>query len=147
MKIELEVKDKVLYKDYCDKGMGCADLYKDGEGVYALIDGDYLIGFVCVTSFYETDGEKKARSREWTFPEKSIVDIAVAKENEHFQVALSEAVCKMSDIVSTDKANTIATLKHIEQLLSDIAGNRGNGISEKTLLAALEIVKGNNNKE
>lgn len=87
---------------------------------------------------------EKARARELIFSEKCIVDITVAKENSHFQVALSEAVCKISDIVNTDKELHNANLQHIEQLLSEIADNRGDGISEKTLLEALKIVR---NKE
>ena len=143
MKIEVEVKgmiDEAIFVDYNKQKL--AENYNNGTGIYAVMDKDLLCGFVIVNKFLEAkEGEpKRVNSMEFILPPDSLANTAKSKMCEHLSIQFSEAVCKVSDIVSTDKEMMKGIIKHIDDKLQEIAGNRGNGISEKTLLEALKIV-------
>ena len=142
MKIQIEVKgtiDDSVFRN----GEGSLDKHYDkGLGLYAIVDNDNLAGFVVAEKYIDDkdDGDKKVSNYTFFLPKDELIKTALAKSHEHLSIQFSEAVCKVNDIVSTDKEMMKGIIKHIEDKLQEIADNRGNGISEKTLLEALKIV-------
>ena len=146
MKIEIEVKGVVKEEDILNsEKRRNPDTYKDGFGLYAIMTDSNVSGFIMAEHYSQTqDGKQTMSTYDFRLGTQAIASTAVSKNNEQLAVCFSEAINKINDIVSTEKANQKACLEHIENMLKEIADNRGNGISEKTLLEALKIVR---NKE
>lgn len=142
MKIEIEVKGIVKEEDILDsEKRRSPDTYKGGFGLYAIMAGNDISGFIVAEHYIKTqDGKQAVSTYDFRLEAQTIANTAVSKNNEQLAVSFFEAISKINDIVSTEKANQKACLEHIEDMLKDITENRGNSISEKTLLEALKIV-------
>ena len=160
MEIRVNILGKVAYKQgesMDDKAK--AELYKSGEGVYAVMDGD---NFVCLRTVADKrHNEEKGDyyafiDDNWANPAvASCVDIIEHEErlkdyiDKRFDslVAIitkaNEGISSVSEeldgFISNSQDDFCSIEKSLERIEKEGVGS-GNGISEKTLLSAIEIV-------
>lgn len=160
MEIRVNILGKVAYKQgesRDDKAK--AELYPSGEGVYAVMDGD---NFVCLRVVYskahdDTKGDYYVHVEEnWTHAKiansinvieyeerlKDYIDKcfgrleAIVKKNNDCISSVSE---ELDGFISNSQDDFCSIEKSLERIEKDGVGS-GKGISEKTLLSAIEIV-------
>ena len=160
MEIRVNILGKVAYKQGAssdDKAK--AELYPSGEGVYAVMDGD---DFVCLRVVFskahdDTKGDYYVYVEEnWTHARiaKSIniieheerlkdcinkrfdrLEAIVEKANE----GISSVSEELDGFISNSQDDFCSIEKSLERIEKDGVGS-GKGISEKTLLSAIDIV-------
>ena len=160
MEIIVNIVGKVAYKDNVSMSdIEKAELYPFGEGIYAVMNGD---NFVCLRvvadkRHSEEKGDYYAFIDEnWANPAVvSCVDIIEHEErlkdyiDKRFD-RLEDIVKKANDgissiseeldgFISNSQDDFCSIEKSLERIEKDGSGS-GNGISEKTLLSAIEIV-------
>ena len=160
MEIRVNIVGKVAYKDNVSMSdIEKAELYPFGEGIYAVMNGD---NFVCLRvvadkRHSEEKGDYYAFIDEnWANPAVvSCVDIIEHEErlkdyiDKRFD-RLEDIVKKANDgissiseeldfFISNSQDDFCSIEKSLERIEKDGVGS-GNGISEKTLLSAIEIV-------
>ena len=160
MEIRVNIVGKVAYKDNVSMSdIEKAELYPFGEGIYAVMNGD---NFVCLRvvadkRHSEEKGDYYAFIDEnWANPAvASCVDIIEHEErlkdyiDKRFD-RLEDIVKKANDgissiseeldgFISNSQDDFCSIEKSLERIEKDGYGS-GNGISEKTLLSAIEIV-------
>ena len=160
MEIRVNIVGKVSYKDNVSMSdIEKAELYPFGEGIYAVMNGD---NFVCLRvvadkRHSEEKGDYYAFIDEnWANPAvASCVDIIEHEErlkdyiDKRFD-RLEDIVKKANDgissiseeldgFISNSQDDFCSIEKSLERIEKDGSGS-GNGISEKTLLSAIEIV-------
>ena len=149
MEIRVSVLGKVAYKQeasWDDKAK--AELYPSGEGVYAVMDGDNFVCLRVVSSKIhdDTKGDYYACVEEnWTHAR-----IANSINVIEYEERLKDYIDKRFDELQSAIENTMSSAdsindaacsikSSIEKIEKDGVGS-GKGISEKTLLSAIEIV-------
>ena len=160
MEIRVNIVGKVAYKDNVSMSdIEKSELYPFGEGIYAVMNGD---NFVCLRvvadkRHSEEKGDYYAFIDEnWANPAvASCVDIIEHEErlkdyiDKRFD-RLEDIVKKANDgissiseeldgFISNSQHDFCSIEKSLERIEKDGSGS-GNGISEKTLLSAIEIV-------
>lgn len=149
MEIRVNVLGKVAFKAAGSRSdIVKAELYPFGEGIYAVMNGD---NFVCLRvvadkRHSEEEGDYYAIVEDnWAHPTvASCIDIIEHEER------LKDYIDKRFDELQSAIGNTkssadsihdaVGSIKSsIEKIEKDGVGS-GNGISEKTLLSAIEIV-------
>ena len=160
MEIRVNVLGKVAYKQGASRDdKAKAELYPSGEGVYAVMDGDDFVCLRVVSSktHDDTKGDYYASIEEnWTHVriansinviehEERLKDYIDKRFNE-LQTSInvvSDKASGIEEIVSPFIDQTLDDLSVIKtrtnKIIEDGVGNSG-GISEKTLLTAIEIV-------
>lgn len=149
MEIRVNILGKVAYKQGAsmdDKAK--AELYPSGEGVYAVMDGDDFVCLRVVSSKTHDDikGDYYAYVEEnWTHA-KIANSINIIEHEERLKDYIDKRFDELQSsienaISSADSINdAVCTIKSsIEKIEKDGVGS-GKGISEKTLLSAIEIV-------
>ena len=160
MEIRVSVLGKVAFKATGSKSdIGKSELYPFGEGIYAVMDGD---NFVCLRvvadkRHSEEKGDYYAFIDEnWANPAVvSCVDIIeheerlkdyIDKRFDRLEAIVKKANDGISSIseeldgfISNSQDDFCSIEKSLERIEKDGSGS-GNGISEKTLLSAIEIV-------
>lgn len=149
MEIRVNILGKVAYiQGESRDNKAKAELYPSGEGVYAVMDGDDFVCLRVVSSKIhdDTKGDYYACVEEnWTHVriansiniiehEERLKDY-IDKRFEELQLAIENtksSADSINDAVCTIKSS-------IEKIEKDGVGS-GKGISEKTLLSAIEIV-------
>lgn len=160
MEIRVNILGKVAYKQGAsmnDKAK--AELYPSGEGVYAVMDGDDFVCLRVVSSKTHDDikGDYYVYVEEnWTHAKiansiniieheerlKDYIDKcfgrleAIVKKNNDCISSVSE---ELDGFISNSQDDFCSIEKSLERIEKDGVGS-GNGISEKTLLSAIEIV-------
>lgn len=160
MEIRVNVLGKVAFKVAERRSdIEKAELYPFGEGLYAVMEGD---NFVCLRAVAdkrhnEEKGDYYAFIEDnWTNPTvASCVDIIeheerlkdyidkrfdslvaiITKANE----GISSVSDELGDFINNSQDDFCSIEKTLERIEKDGVG-RGNGISEKTLLSAIELV-------
>lgn len=149
MEIRVNILGKVAYiQGESRDNKAKAELYPSGEGVYAVMDGD---DFVClrVVSYKihdDTKGDYYACVEEnWTHA-RIANSINVIEYEERLKDYIDKRFDELQSAIentnsSADSINdAVCTIKSsIEKIEKDGVGS-GKGISEKTLLSAIEIV-------
>ena len=125
-----------------------AELYPSGEGVYAVMDGDNFVCLRVVSSKIhdDTKGDYYACVEEnWTHA-RIANSINVIEYEERLKDYIDKRFDELQSAIentnsSADSINdAVCTIKSsIEKIEKDGVGS-GKGISEKTLLSAIEIV-------
>lgn len=160
MEIRVNVLGKVAYKQGASRDdKAKAELYPSGEGVYAVMDGDDFVCLRVVSSktHDDTKGDYYVSIEEnWTHVriansinviehEERLKDYIDKRFNE-LQTSInvvSDKASGIEEIVSPFIDQTLDDLSVIKtrtnKIIEDGVGNSG-GISEKTLLTAIEIV-------
>lgn len=152
MVIEIEVKGRVpsFFGNWNE--MRKAKHYEDGEGLYVQVEDGCVVGLVDVHDMKtNTEGEYFDNVRTFDFTPSECVRIAANESRNDVIAAMqkcSDKICNAIDncSVSVDAMHEemtaeFSTLSNdyakIERTLDE---GSGNGISERTLLKALEIV-------
>lgn len=160
MEIRVNILGKVAYiqgESWDNKAK--AELYPSGEGVYAVMDGDDFVCLRVVSSKIhdDTKGDYYACVEEnWThakiansinvieheerlkdYIDKCFVRLeAIVKKNNDCISSVSE---ELDGFISNSQDDFCSIEKSLERIEKDGVGS-GKGISEKTLLSAIEIV-------
>lgn len=149
MEIRVSVLGKVAYKQGASRDdKAKAELYPSGEGVYAVMDGDDFVCLRVVSSKIhdDTKGDYYACVEEnWTHA-KIANSINVIEHEER----LKDYIDKRFDELQSSIENTKSSADSIDDAVCSIKSSigkiekdgvgSGKGISEKTLLSAIEIV-------
>ena len=149
MEIRVNVLGKVAYiQGESRDNKAKAELYPSGEGVYAVMDGDDFVCLRVVSSKIhdDTKGDYYACVEEnWTHA-KIANSINVIEHEERLKDYIDKRFDELQSAIentmsSADSINdTVCSIKSsIDKIEKDGVGS-GKGISEKTLLSAIEIV-------
>lgn len=160
MEIRVNILGKVAYiQGESRDNKAKAELYPSGEGVYAVMDGDDFVCLRVVSSkihddtkgdYYACVEENWAHgkiSRSVTVIEheerlKDYIDkrfdslVAIIKKANEGIGSVSDELC---DFINNSHDDFCSIEKSLERIEKDGVGS-GKGISEKTLLSAIEIV-------
>lgn len=160
MEIRVNVLGKVAFKATGSKSdVEKAELYPFGEGIYAVMDGD---NFVCLRvvsdkrhsdekgDYYECVGrywghgrisnsvtiiEHEERLKDYIDKCFGRLEAIVKKNND----GISSVSDELNGFINNSQDDFCSIEKSLERIEKDGVGS-GNGISEKTLLSAIEIV-------
>lgn len=160
MEIRVNVLGKVEYKgNESREDAEKAELYPFGEGLYAVMDGDFFVGLRVVSGKKHSDGkgdyyacvdnywghvkisssttiiEHEERLKDYIDKRFDRLDAIVEKANDGISSVSDELNC----FISNSQDDFCSIEKSLERIEKDGVGS-GNGISEKTLLSAIEIV-------
>ena len=160
----MEIRANILGKVAFIKGESMddkakAELYPSGEGVYAVMDGDDFVCLRVVSDKRHSDEKGDYYSRvedSWGHPKVAIcVDIIeheerlkdyIDKRFERLEAIVKKANDGISSVseeldgfISNSQDDFCSIEKSLERIEKDGVGS-GKGISEKTLLSAIEIV-------
>ena len=149
MEIRVSVLGKVAYKQGASRDdKAKAELYPSGEGVYAVMDGDDFVCLRVVSSKIhdDTKGDYYACVEEnWTHA-KIANSINVIEYEERLKDYIDKRFDELQSSIENAKSSAdsiddaVCSIKSsIEKIEKDGVGS-GKGISEKTLLSAIEIV-------
>lgn len=149
MEIRVSVLGKVAYKQGASRDdKAKAELYPSGEGVYAVMDGDDFVCLRVVSSKIhdDTKGDYYACVEEnWTHA-KIANSINVIEHEERLKDYIDKRFDELQSSIENIKSSAdsiddaVCSIKSsIEKIEKDGVGS-GKGISEKTLLSAIEIV-------
>lgn len=149
MEIRVNVLGKIAYKENESReDSEKAELYPSGEGLYAVMDGESFVGlrvvsgkkhsdekgdyYACVDNYW---GHGRISSSATIIEHEERLKDYIDKRFDELQSAIENTMS------STDSINdAVCSIKSsIEKIEKDGVGN-GKGISEKTLLSAIEIV-------
>lgn len=160
MEIRVSVLGKVAYKgNESREDAEKAELYPFGEGVYAVMDGEIFVAlrvvsgkkhsdekgnyYACVDNYWghvkisssATIIENEERLKDYIDKRFNRLDAIVEKANDGISSVSDELNC----FISNSQDDFCSIEKSLERIEKDGVGS-GNGISEKTLLSAIEIV-------
>lgn len=149
MEIRVSVLGKAAYKQGASRDdKAKAELYPSGEGVYAVMDGDDFVCLRVVSSKIhdDTKGDYYACVEEnWTHA-KIANSINVIEHEERLKDYIDKRFDELQSSIENTKSSAdsiddaVCSIKSsIEKIEKDGVGS-GKGISEKTLLSAIEIV-------
>lgn len=160
MEIRVSVLGKVAYKENeTREDAEKAELYPFGEGVYAVVDGEDFVElrvvsgkkhsdekgdyYACVDNYWghgkisnsATIIEHEERLKDYIDKRFDRLDAIVEKGND----CISSVSDELNGFINNSHDDFCSIEKSLERIEKDDVG-RGNGISEKTLLSAIEIV-------
>ena len=149
MEIRANILGKVAFIEGASRDdKAKAELYPSGEGVYAVMDGDDFVCLRVVSSKIHDDikGDYYVYVEEnWTHP-KIANSINVIEHEERLKDYIGNRFDELQSLIENAKSSAdsindaVCTIKSsIEKIEKDGVGS-GKGISEKTLLSAIEIV-------
>lgn len=149
MEIRVNILGKVAYiQGESRDNKAKAELYPSGEGVYAVMDGDDFVCLRVVSSKIhdDTKGDYYACVEEnWTHA-RIANSINVIEYEERLKDYIDKRFDELQSSIENAKSSAdsindaVGSIKSsIEKIEKDGVGS-GNGISEKTLLSAIEIV-------
>lgn len=149
MEIRVNILGKVAYKQGASRDdKAKAELYPSGEGVYAVMDGDDFVCLRVVSSKAHDDikGDYYVYVEEnWTHA-KIANSINVIEHEERLKDYIDKRFDELQSSIENTKSSAdsiddaVCSIKSsIEKIEKDGVGS-GKGISEKTLLSAIEIV-------
>ena len=149
MEIRANILGKVAFIEGASRDdKAKAELYPSGEGVYAVMDGDDFVCLRVVSSKIHDDikGDYYVYVEEnWTHP-KIANSINVIEHEERLKDYIDKRFDELQSSIENAKSSSdsiddaVCSIKSsIEKIEKDGVGS-GKGISEKTLLSAIEIV-------
>lgn len=149
MEIRANILGKVAFIEGASRDdKAKAELYPSGEGVYAVMDGDDFMCLRVVSSKIHDDikGDYYVYVEEnWTHP-KIANSITVIEHEERLKDYIDKRFDELQSSIENAKSSAdsiddaVCSIKSsIEKIEKDGVGS-GKGISEKTLLSAIEIV-------
>lgn len=149
MEIRVNILGKVAYKQGASRDdKAKAELYPSGEGVYAVMDGDDFVCLRVVSSKTHDDikGDYYVYVEEHWTHEKIANSINIIEHEERLKDYIDKRFDELQSSIENamsraDSINdAVCSIKNsIEKIEEDGVGS-GKGISEKTLLSAIEIV-------
>lgn len=149
MEIRVNILGKVAYKENeTREDAEKAELYPFGEGVYAVVDGESFVElrvvsgkkhsdekgdyYACVDNYW---GHRKISNSATIIEHEERLKDYIDKRFDELQSAIENAKS------SADSINdAVCSIKSSIEKIENVGVGSGNGISEKTLLSAIEIV-------
>lgn len=160
MEIRVNVLGKVAYKENESReDAEKAELYPFGDGIYAVMDGEAFVAlrvvsskkhseekgdyYACVNNYWghvkisnsATIIEHEERLKDYIDKRFDCLDAIVKKANDGISSVSDELNC----FINNSQDDFCSIEKSLERIEKDGVGS-GKGISEKTLLSAIEIV-------
>ena len=160
MEIRVSVLGKVAYKENESReDAEKAELYPFGEGLYAVMDGEIFVGLRVVSGKKHSDGKgdyyacvdnywgygkisssatiigHEERLKDYIDKRFDRLDAIVKKAND----GISSVSDELNGFINNSQDDFCSIEKSLERIEKDGVGS-GKGISEKTLLSAIEIV-------
>lgn len=149
MEIRVNILGKVAYKQGASRDdKAKAELYPSGEGVYAVMDGDDFVCLRVVSSKVHDD----TKGDYYVYVEENWTHAKIANSIniiEHEEM-LKDYIDKRFNELQSSIKNAMSSVDSIHDAVGFIKSSidkiekdgicSGNGISEKTLLSAIEIV-------
>lgn len=149
MEIRVNILGKVAYiQGESRDNKAKAELYPSGEGVYAVMDGDNFVCLRVVSSKIhdDTKGDYYACVEEYWTHAKIAKSINVIEHEERLKDYIDKRFDELQSSIENAKSSAdsindaVCSIKSsIDKIEKDGVGS-GKGISEKTLLSAIEIV-------
>lgn len=149
MEIRVNILGKVAYKQGASRNdKAKAELYPSGEGVYAVMDGDDFVCLRVVSSKTHDDikGDYYVSVEEnWTHA-KIANSINVIEHEERLKDYIDKRFDELQSSIENAKSSAdsindaVGSIKSSIDKIEKDGVSSGNGISEKTLLSAIEIV-------
>lgn len=149
MEIRVNVLGKVAYiQGESRDNKAKAELYPSGEGVYAVMDGDDFVCLRVVSSKIhdDTKGDYYACVEEnWTHA-KIANSINVIEHEERLKDYIDKRFDELQSSIENAKSSAdsiddaVCSIKSSIEKIEKDGVSSGKGISEKTLLSAIEIV-------
>lgn len=149
MEIRVSVLGKVAYiQGESRDNKAKAELYPSGEGVYAVMDGDDFVCLRVVSSKIhdDTKGDYYACVEEnWTHA-KIANSINVIEHEERLKNYIDKRFDELQSSIENAKSSAdsiddaVCSIKSSIEKIEKDGVSSGKGISEKTLLSAIEIV-------
>ena len=149
MEIRVNILGKVAYKQGANRDdKAKAELYPSGEGVYAVMDGDDFVCLRVVSSkaHDDTKGDYYVYVEEnWTHAKiANSINIIEHEEmlKDYIDKRFNELQSSIENAMSSADSihNAVGSIKSSIDKIEKDGICSGNGISEKTLLSAIEIV-------
>lgn len=149
MEIRVNVLGKVAYKEHESReDAEKAELYPFGEGLYAVMDGENFVELRVVSGKKHSDekGDYYAGVENYWSNGKISCSATVIEHEERLKDYIDKRFDELQSSIENAKSSAdsindaVGSIKSsIEKIEKDGVGS-GNGISEKTLLSAIEIV-------
>lgn len=149
MEIRVNVLGKVAYKGYESRSdFKKAELYPFGDGVYAVMDGEIFAGLRVVAGKKHSDerGDYYACVDNYWGYGKISYSATIIEHEERLKDYIDKRFDELQSSIENAKSSAdsindaVGSIKSsIEKIEKDGVGS-GKGISEKTLLSAIEIV-------
>lgn len=137
----IEVRGKVKYNNGSLPRETSA--YPNGEGVYAIEDGDVIVGLVDVTQSTADSGNLLV-GQTFYFPLKDLVRNITTEVERGYSNTLRELIEEHEDWLHQ---KMMASTEKLLRELREFGTNGGKGISEKTLIEVVRMLSGNKNEE
>lgn len=149
MEIRVSVLGKVAYKgNETREDAEKVELYPFGEGVYAVMDGENFVALRVVSGKKHSDekGDYYARVDNYWGDGKISNSATIIEHEERLKDYIDKRFDELQSSIENAKSSAdsindaVGSIKSsIDKIEKDGVGS-GNGISEKTLLSAIEIV-------
>ena len=160
MEIKVNILGKVAYKENERReDAGKAELYPFGEGLYAVMDGEIFVAlrvvsgkkhsdekgdyYACVEDYW---GHGKISNSATIIEHEERLKDCINKRFDRLEAIIGNANDGISSVseelggfINNSQDDFCSIERSLERIEKDGVG-RGNGISEKTLLTAIEIV-------
>nr|DAP45778.1 MAG TPA: hypothetical protein [Caudoviricetes sp.] len=143
MEIRVNILGKVAYKGNESRSdFEKAELYPFGDGVYAVMDGENFVELRVVSG--KKHSEEKGDYYEcidrcWAHGKISN-SVTVIEHEERLKDYIDKRFDELQSAIENTMSSAVCSIKSsIEKIEKDGVGS-GKGISEKTLLSAIEIV-------
>lgn len=149
MEVRVNILGKVVYKrNESRSDFEKAELYPFGDGVYAVMDGENFVALRVVSGKKHSDekGDYYARVDNYWGDGKISNSATIIEHEERLKDYIDKRFDELQSSIENAKSSAdsindaVGSIKSsIDKIEKDGVGS-GNGISEKTLLSAIEIV-------
>lgn len=149
MEIRVSVLGKVAYKgNETREDAEKVELYPFGEGVYAVMDGENFVALRVVSGkkYSEEKGDYyECIDRCWAHGKISN-SVTVIEHEERLKDYIDKRFDELQSAIENAKSSAdsindaVCSIKSSIEKIENVGVGSGNGISEKTLLSAIEIV-------
>lgn len=149
MEIRVNILGKVAYKENETRGDAeKAELYPFGEGVYAVVDGESFVELRVVSGKKHSDekGDYYACVDNYWGHGKISNSATIIEHEERLKDYIDKRFDELQSAIENAKSSAdsindaVCSIKSSIEKIENVGVGSGNGISEKTLLSAIEIV-------
>ena len=149
MEIRVNVLGKVAYKENESReDAEKAELYPFGDGVYAVMDGGNFVALRVVADKQHSDkkGDYYACVDNYWGHWKISSSVTIIENEERLKDYIDKRFDELQSSIENAKSSAdsindaVCSIKSSIEKIENVGVGSGNGISEKTLLSAIEIV-------
>lgn len=149
MEIRVNILGKVAYKkNESREDAEKAELYPFGEGLYAVMDGEIFVALRVVAGKMHSDkkGDYYACVDNYWVNGKISNYATIIQHEERLKDYIGNRFDELQSLIENAKSSAdsindaVCSIKSSIEKIENVGVGSGNGISEKTLLSAIEIV-------